>query len=148
MTRSGCAQRLAMREGRNRDEELAITTSGAQAASMSATSVILSASSSGALSWTNCARSSALPRSLVKPSRSRLAPGASPSRSSAGHARSSASRMRASAPSPGSVATTSSPRARNSAAQAPPMVPAPTHATRCTARGSGLLILMLLRCMV
>src|SRR6266581_4610195 len=68
--------------------------------------------------------------SVVNDSRSRDAPGVRPIVVSAGHASSTYFRRLASAFGAGSVATTSSPRARYCAAQLAPMTPVPTMATR------------------
>src|SRR6266403_3681639 len=68
--------------------------------------------------------------SAAKLRRDWLAPGFNPTLTSAGQALATVARSFASASGPGSQATTSSPWARQRAAQPPPIRPAPTRATR------------------
>src|SRR5207248_6566647 len=97
---------------------------------MSAYSFILKSGRSGPFSWTKSACDSASFMLVVKLRRSRDAPAERPSSVSAGHASSTYFRKLASAFGPGSVATTSNPRARYSAAQLAPITPVPTMAMR------------------
>src|SRR5438445_598238 len=82
------------------------------------------------ISWTKSAPDSAFFMSVVKPRRSRDAPVDRPMLVSTFHASSTYLRRFASAFGAGSVATTSNPRARYSAAQLAPMTPVPTIAIR------------------
>src|SRR5712671_1371747 len=68
--------------------------------------------------------------SAAKLRRDWLAPGFNPTLTSAGQALATVARSFASASGPGSQATTSSPWARQRAAQPPPITPPPTRATR------------------
>ena len=124
----------------------AMTTSGSARPSISATTAVLSSSSSGTFSCTNSAPVRARARSAEKERRDVEAPATRPTRSSSGHRASTSRRSRSSAPGAGSLATTSSPRERKNAAQRTPMSPVPTTATRPTSPGSGRAIADLLTC--
>src|SRR5262249_41746378 len=93
-------------------------------------SLRLSASFSGAFSWMKSASPTAAARASTWRSLPRSAPGARPTRVSAVQALATLSRSRGLAPGAGSQATTSSPCARQRAAQPLPITPAPTMATR------------------
>src|SRR5262252_8539734 len=112
------------------DELEAISESGGVTSSISAKSLILKSGRSGPFSWTKSAFESASLIFDVKVSRPRLAPAESPIALSCSHASSTYLRKLASAFGAGSLATTSNPRARYSAAQLAPMTPVPTIATR------------------
>src|SRR3954447_4383536 len=112
------------------DELDAMIESTGVAASISANNLILKSGRSGPFSWTRSAFDKAAFMSRVKLSLSRDAFGERPMAVSAGHASSMYLRRFASAFGAGSVAITSRPRARNSAAQLAPMTPVPTMAIR------------------
>src|SRR5712692_3236311 len=112
------------------DELEAMIESGGVASSISANSLILKSGRSGPFSWTKSAWDRASFMLVVKLSRSREAPADRPMLVSKPHASSTYFRRLASAFGAGSVATTSSPRARYWAAQLAPMTPVPTMATR------------------
>src|SRR5215472_10509366 len=97
---------------------------------MRAWSLRFRSSFSGALSCTKSASATAASSVLAKLRRFWLAPGSRPSLVSAGQALATPARIFSSAPGAGSVATTSSPWARQRAAQPLPMTPPPTRATR------------------
>src|SRR6266550_2846867 len=93
-------------------------------------SFILKSGRSGAFSWTRSACESASFMSVMKLKRSRDAAEERPMLVRSGQASSTYLRKLASALGAGSVATTSNPRARYSAAQLAPMTPVPTMAMR------------------
>src|ERR1700730_17175555 len=125
-------------------EELdAMIESGGVASSMSANNLILKSFRSGPFSWTKSAFDKASCRLIVKLSRSRDAPRERPMEVSASQASSTYFRRLASAFGPGSVATTSNPRARYCAAQLAPMTPVPTTAIRLTGLLFDTLLLLL-----
>src|SRR5215472_1422724 len=97
---------------------------------MRAWSLRFRSSFSGALSCTKSASATAASSVLAKLRRFWLAPGSRPSLVSAGQALATPARIFSSAPGAGSVATTSSPWARQRAAQPLPITPPPTRATR------------------
>ena len=105
--RSGWAQLICISLIPNPDVEDEITTWGAAAASMSASSWRFSSRTSGALSWTKSVSSTALLRSGSYLSRSRSAPSVRPIAVSAGQAASTRWRSLSSASGAGSQATTS-----------------------------------------
>src|SRR6266853_5889889 len=129
-TRSGCLHLDCMTLGVMPDELDAMSESTGVASSMSANSLILKSGRSGPFSWTKSALERASFMLVVKLSRSREAPAERPMLVSIPHASSTYFRRLASAFGAGSVATTSSPRARYWAAQLAPMTPVPTMATR------------------
>src|SRR6266436_3662815 len=112
------------------DELDAMSESAGVTSSISAKSLILKSCRSGPFSWTRSAFESASFIFDVKVRRRRLAPAESPMALSCSHASSTYLRKLASAFGAGSLATTSNPRARYSAAQLAPMTPVPTIATR------------------
>src|SRR5882757_7209321 len=109
--------------------EARIVVSGVSA-SMSANNLILKSGLSGPFSWTRSTFLSASLNLAVNDRRSFEAPEDSPNCSRAGQALSIYSRRFSSAFGAGSVAITSRPCARNSAAQLAPMTPVPTIAIR------------------
>src|SRR6266849_6440213 len=130
--RSGRVHFDCMTLGVMPDELDAMIESGGVASSMSANNFILKSGRSGPFSWTKSAPDSAFFMSVVKPRRSRDAPVDWPMLVSTFHASSTYLRRFASAFGAGSVATTSNPRARYSAAQLAPITPVPTIAMRRT----------------
>ena len=114
-------------------EELeAMSESTGVASLISANSLILKSGRSGPFSCTKSAFDNASFRSVVKVKRSRDAPFERPMVVRSFQALSMYLRKLASALGAGSVATTSNPRARYSAAQLAPITPVPTMAMRCT----------------
>src|SRR6266404_2418334 len=112
------------------DELEASSESTGVTSSIWAYSLILKSGRSGAFSWTRSACESASFMSVVKLKRSRDAAEERPMLVRSGQASSTYLRKLASALGAGSVATTSNPRARYSAAQLAPMTPVPTIAIR------------------
>src|SRR5690606_23996873 len=135
--RPGLAATVAMSVMGKPEVDEAMITSAGVTASMSARSARLSSRSSGPLSWTNPAPSTASARVGSTVRLSGDAPSASPSSVRAGQAPSTMRRSFASASGAGSHARTRYPRARKWAAQPPPMTPAPMHATVRMSWGSG-----------
>src|SRR4030095_4650125 len=111
------------------DELDAMITSGGSSSSSCSYSFCLKSSRSGPFSWTRSTPRSAVGKSLEKARRDCDAPGARPNRSSAGHAAFTKRRSEASASGATSFATTSSPFARNNAAQLAQRTPLPMIAT-------------------
>src|SRR5262245_18566002 len=112
------------------DELEASRESTGTTSSISAYSFVLKSGRSGAFSWTRSASESASCMLVVKLKRSRDAPFQRPMLVRSFHASSTSLRKFDSAFGAGSVATTSNPRARYSAAQLAPMTPVPTIAMR------------------
>src|SRR5713101_3242283 len=129
-TRSGCLHFDCITLGVIPDELDAISESTGAAASMSANNFILKSGRSGPFSWTRSACDSAFFISVVNVRRSRDAPLERPMLVRSFQASSMYLRRFASAFGAGSVAMTSKPRARYSAAQLAPMTPVPTMAIR------------------
>src|SRR5258705_4392046 len=129
--RSGCLAFDCITLGVIPDELDAMMESIGAASSMSANNFILKSGRSGPFSWTKSALESASFESFVKVKRSRDAPLERPMFVRSFQASSMYLRRLASAFGPGSVAMTSNPRARYSAAQLAPMTPVPTMAMRC-----------------
>src|SRR6266403_2123188 len=112
------------------DELEARSESTGVTSSISEYSFILKSGRSGPFSWTRSACDSAFFISVVKVKRSRDAPLERPMLVRSFQASSTYLRKLASAFGAGSVAMTSNPRARYSAAQLAPMTPVPTMAMR------------------
>ena len=112
------------------DELEAIITSAGNSSSSCWYSFFLKSIRSGPFSWTRSADRTAAGRSFVNERRDCDAPAASPNRWSAGHAVFTKRLSDVSASGATSVATTSSPFARNSAVQLAPMTPVPMMAMR------------------
>src|SRR6266545_7205483 len=112
------------------DELEAMITSAGSSSSSCRYSFFLKSIRSGPFSWTKSAARTAAGRSAVNVRRDCDAPGARPNRSSAGQAAFTNRLSDASASGAISVATTSSPFARNSAVQLAPMTPVPIMAMR------------------
>src|SRR5262249_25096402 len=104
-------------------------TSGRAAASIAACSLRLRSMRSGALSWMKSAFAPSSSIVLTKRRRPIAAPGFRPTRVRAGQALATLSLIAFSAPGAGSLAMTSSPWARQRAAQPLPITPPPTMPT-------------------
>src|SRR5947208_4543229 len=128
--RSGCLAFVCITLGVIPDELDAMIESIGAASSISANSLILKSGRSGPFSWTKSAFDSASFISVVNVRRSRDAPLERPMFVRSFQASSMYLRRFASALGAGSVAMTSNPRARYSAAQLAPMTPVPTIAMR------------------
>jgi len=113
------------------------------ASSSSGITMSVKSGRSGPFSWTRSASDNAFFMSEVKLSLSRDPFGESPMAVRAGHAESTYLRIFASAFGAGSVAITSNPRAKNSAAQLAPITPVPTMAIRRTGLFKDMFVLLL-----
>src|SRR3984893_7431998 len=127
------------------DELDAMITSGGSSSSSCPYSLCLKSIRSGPFSWTRSAPESACARSAVNVRFDCDAPGERPNRLSAGQAVSTNFLSAASAFGAGSVATTCSPLARNSALQLAPITPGPMMAMR---RMGLVSVMSFLRCVL
>src|SRR6266481_1680017 len=128
------------------DELEASSESTGVTSSIWAYSFILKSGRSGAFSWTRSAFESASFMSVAKLKRSRDAPEERPMLVRSAQASSTYLCKLASAFGPGSVATTSKPRARYSAAQLAPMTPVPTIAILRIGLLYDIVLLSVVRC--